>query len=191
MTTTTTCPSCGHPTVGRTEWQNMPKPRPARRRAEDGRCTRCARGPANGSPREQVTRELVLADWQWLHETGQLDPLDSIKHRVKIAAPRMGMSPDALEQALRRAGIRNPVPPAGMPPRVGRGEQCLECRKYASSLHRGQAELAVFSRRLAEHPDSRRLRANVERMREELATTEATHQYHLESEHADMERTAA
>jgi hypothetical protein len=102
----------------------------------------------------------------------------------------MGMTPDALEQALRRAGIRNPVPPATVH-RKDRGEQCLECRKYASSLHRGQAELAVFSRRLAEHPDSRRLRANVERMREELATTEATHQYHLESDHADMERTAA
>ena len=144
---------------------------------------------------QAVKRELVLEDWNWLHETGQLDHADSLKHRTELAAPRMGMSVDALAQALRRAGIRNPAEPATVAPSAGRGEGrgelCQACRRYQGSLHRSAAELRMYASRLAEFPDSARLRANLERVQAERAQHEAVQAFHLDADHAETERVAA
>lgn len=74
-----------------------------------------------------VPRELVLADWNWLHETGELRATDPLAWRIREAAPRMGMTDEALGKALERAGVRNPVDPAVF---KRRPSMCDTCRKY-------------------------------------------------------------
>lgn len=193
MTESTPCTECGHPTVPPSVWRRMESPRPARSRyGPTGQCGDCRRRelhPTEPSDSRGVSREVVLEDWNWLHETGQLDPLDSLKHRVELAAPRMGMTVDSLQQALRRAGIRNPVGPGLQ--RAGRGEQCLECRKGQSALHRAEAEHTMVARRLAEHPHSARLRAGLAAAEAELVKVQLHRDWHLDAEHAETERTAA
>lgn len=127
-----------------------------------------------------VPRELVLVDWEWLHETGELSEADPLAQRVRAAAPRMGMSDDALERALQRAGIRKPVEPS-LNPR--KRTMCDECRKYRARLGAERAEV----RRLAYLLQRKRVRTDVvdqlEAAKAALAGTTAQRDMHMETEH--------
>lgn len=70
--------------------------------------------------RAGVSKELVLLDWNWLHEVGYLKSDMPGSERVKLAAPRMGMKPKTLECALKRAGVRWPRPEPEIPAHVVR-----------------------------------------------------------------------
>lgn len=123
----------------------------------------------------------VLADWHWLHETRQLSEADSLNHRIELAAPRIGMSCDALEQALRRAGIRNPVEPA-MTLRY-RKSLCLGCKNADHTADLARANVHRVARMLARRPDSPRYRAALEAAQAELAEAEAHQAWHAVTEH--------
>jgi hypothetical protein len=57
---------------------------------------------------QRVPRHLVVLDWHWLHEVGELREDETLAERVRRAAPRIGVSETALFSALLSAGIRNP-----------------------------------------------------------------------------------
>lgn len=84
-----------------------------------GRAKHCARGLCNGCyvrhkahgtldnyARSTTPAEVALAEWEWLHEAGELRRSDVLADRIRQAAPRIGMSPEALEAALQRAARR-------------------------------------------------------------------------------------
>lgn len=56
-----------------------------------------------GEYRLNRDRTEVLAEWRFLHEAGELNLEDSQARRIKQAAPRIGMKPQALERCLLRA----------------------------------------------------------------------------------------
>lgn len=132
---------------------------------------------------ERVPAELVLADWRWLHETGQLDEDDTLANRIRIAAPRIGMKVDALEQALRRAGIRRPVEPSVSGDMHHRRGDCQGCKVRDRACEIAESHLHNAARKLARNPDSPRLRAALERAQGEVATAEAQYQWHHDTEH--------
>jgi hypothetical protein len=132
--------------------------------------------------RNGVPAELVLLDWHMLHETGQLDPEDSLNHRIGLAAPRIGMSVGALEIALRRAGIRNPVE-RSLQARHNRSLSCRGCRNYRVAITQAKSDLAQIAKRLARDPDNSRLQAALERAQEDLAYADAGREDHMLAEH--------
>lgn len=129
-----------------------------------------------------IPRELVMADWNWLHETGELDPEMPLIQRVKLAAPRIGMSVDALDRALHRAGVRCPVE-AGMSLRYNQPTSCQTCRSRRVIVAHAKADLSAVAKRLALNPDSLHLRAILERAQDQLASAEAEQDWHLSVEH--------
>jgi len=140
--------------------------------------------------REQLPSHLVLTDWHWLHETGQLDPEDSQAHRVRLAAPRMGMSTAALGKALERAGITNPAPAPTLLPRTRPAEQCQVCRNNTTDCTRAGDDLRRVARNLAADPDSSWWRERLEPAREALATIVAHRDAHLTYDHPETELVA-
>lgn len=73
-----------------------------------GLCTRChdraaAAGTLEDFPRINMAGPDVLAEWEWLHEAGELRSSDSRAQRIRQAAPRIGLSEEALDAALWRA----------------------------------------------------------------------------------------
>jgi hypothetical protein len=54
----------------------------------------------------------ALEDWHHLREGGRLNRSLPFRAQVRQAAPAIGMTPAALEKALRRAGIRADRAPA-------------------------------------------------------------------------------
>lgn len=182
---TTPCPKCGHPTCGDTAWRKLPKPRAARQR-RNGMCSRCARREGNPSPATVPGAEAV-SEWNWLHSVGELSELDSMAKRIRLAAPRIGMTVGALEKALQRAGIRNPVTNESTQHlrRPGLHSECLECRKVIHHVDNSAAEVRVAAARLAGDPDSMRRRRELDAARERLADHEAWRDLHLDLDHAE------
>lgn len=183
MAETRPCKTCQHPTLSSRQWRKQPTPRVAREWvASTGQCRTCYRRASNPNPRPGggVPREVVLEDWSWLHETGELSRHDPLTVRVRQAAPRMGMSPAALERALARAGVRNPTPPATTTRRDS--YECDQCRHLARVLQVAQGDVAKLARRVAARPDSPRLRELLERAQSDLASTAACIDMH-DTEH--------
>lgn len=133
-----------------------------RRRGARGLCQACLR--RGGAPPIQrdlagranpVPREMVVLDWNWLHETGELRESDSLAWRISLAAPRIGMSRAALEKALERAGILRPQS-EGL--RVGMAQTCRRCRGIALELGEAEKEVRYTLARATAAPDVARWR---------------------------------
>lgn len=149
--------------------------------------------PANaGTRRPIVPRAHVVAEWEWLHETGELSSTDSMRARIALAAPRINMTAPALEKALARAGIRNPVEPSFLPPRrPNLHADCGECRKFIHLTDQDDRDVRQIAKRLAADPDSLKLRALLGEAQESQATTKAYHDAHLDYDHDETEQVAA
>lgn len=133
-----------------------------------------------------MKRALVLIDWNWLHETGQLSESDPLLHRVREAAPRMGMGEEALAKALERAGITNPVGP-GLNWRKDRDLEgkCAVCVHARVTVQRSEQEVRGAAKRLARWPDSARARKNLDARQGELARAQAQEEWHASEEHTE------
>lgn len=95
--TTIPCARCQHPTVPQRIHRKFPEVRAAARRLiARGLCSRCYQTPAaaHDFPRRTMSRDDLLDDWVVLRGEG---------YTVLHAADRLGISLDALSQALTRA----------------------------------------------------------------------------------------
>jgi hypothetical protein len=101
--------TCGARLVTHHRWLNLEPAVRAELRAagyhakdREGECHRCAqRRRYRPSERSGYTRDEVLSEW------GQhVDRRESKRRNIDALAPRMGMTPAALERALLRAGVR-------------------------------------------------------------------------------------
>lgn len=114
-TTTRPCDQCRIPTLPYTTWTKAPQPvrdtwkaTGLRRAGARGLCNTCYRtrwatGQLTDHPRRNVPRRDVLEDWAALSdERAGLSQTQA----VRIMAPRLGMTPAALEKALARARAR-------------------------------------------------------------------------------------
>lgn len=111
---TTTCVECGQP--GRSAYQfrkATPEQRVAwrdhgiRRIEARGLCQPCYRdarldGRLTDYERRNRDRDEILEDWHLL-----ANPMVPLRTEVRRLAPQFGMSEDALEASLRRAGVRS------------------------------------------------------------------------------------
>lgn len=178
----TPCPKCGHPTAGYRVWKELPKPRTARAR-RGGMCRTCWRNQGTTSePRGRgVPRELVLEDWRWLHESGELNTGDSFTSRIAQAAPRIGMSVAALEKALARAGITAPKDDTLPSVRRDKSGGCLQCRKLLTANTEAKGHARMLAGRLARDPDSLVLARALDQAREHLARVAAELDMHRDS----------
>lgn len=185
------CRECGAGLVRQRVWRKLTQAERDRLTAEGkrrqerpGLCSRCFHRANREKQRAEadiMTRDLVLTDWRWLHETGQLSETEPLAARVRVAAPRMGMTVDALAKALERAGVRNPVEPSlDMHHRVS---ECRECNVRQRAVDLAERDLWHVARMLAKMPDSRKLRLRLENARDELARVKVRQEWHLDAEH--------
>ena len=101
----TPCTGCEVPTVGSYTWKRMSKAERVglQRHSGHGLCPRCYSRERRQTPatRSMVPRAVVVEEWEWLDH----DRMASRAQRVRTAAARLGMTPDALDKALTRAGV--------------------------------------------------------------------------------------
>lgn len=134
-----------------------------------------------------VRRELVLVDWYWLHETGQLDEDTPLAVRIREAAPRIGMTADALEQALRRAGIRNPVDPSlNWRKERATEDRCIRCVRDQVTVDGAETGVFKAARRLARQPDSTLAKRGLAEAQGELERQLKHQDEHWDLEHAGL-----
>lgn len=131
-----------------------------------------------------LSATVVLEDWHWLHETGQLSEDQTLAERTRIAAPRIGMTVAALAKALERAGITRPVAPA-MNWRKERVYDCDRCMHLSVQVQRAKSEVYVAATRLARTPTSERCKRTLAERQEELAKAEAHDEWHQAEDHSE------
>lgn len=125
--------------------------------------------------------DITLDEWHWLHEVGFLDAEASLNERIRLAAPRLGKSVDALEKYLHRRGIRNPVPPSQIRP-PHKPVSCRTCHNRNLQAYLAEDDVTRTVRLLERHPESERYRAqlakaqaHLERMRAGVIDHQADH----------------
>ena len=180
METTKPCTKCGVPTLSRGPWTAQPVPRAAKQRCRGGVCRRCANAKPGAVKTRRPSTDLLLLDWDWLHETETLTADMPLAWRCRIAAPRLGVSVSSLERALARAGITNPVQKL---PDWHRQGYCKQCAKLNAELAMCEASLRVTAWTMEDVDDpsvyfssishSKRKRQS---LRDRLAEHRATHQ---------------
>lgn len=146
-------------------------------------CRTCWRNQGAPSTRQGrgIPAELVLEDWRWLHESGELNTGDSFTRRIAQAAPRIGMSVAALEKALTRAGIT--APPREKSTKLARNESggCLQCRKLLTATTEAKGHARMLAGRLSRDPDSSVLAGALDEAREHMARVAAELDMHRDS----------
>lgn len=105
-----TC-ACGDTLITSYRWKRLPVAQRAELRADgynakatENECDRCAQR-RRYTPRrvfQGYYRDEVLAEWERF-----VDRRECKRRNVAALAPRLGMTVGALEQALRRAGVRS------------------------------------------------------------------------------------
>ena len=107
-----TCESCGDLLVVHNRWKEMDADTRANLRLAGyntknghGECRRCARrrlrAAEGAAPRSFYINAEVLSEWDRF-----VDRRESKARNIEALAPRLGMTVDALEKALQRAGVR-------------------------------------------------------------------------------------
>lgn len=133
--------------------------------------------------RRDVPADMVVEEWQ----RADLDPTLSKAARIRLMAPRLGMTEAALGKALERAGILEPQA-AGLTHlrRPGTERECDQCRLSHVRTVRAEAEVRVCASRLADDPDSPSRQTALEAAHERLADAKAWQDMHHDMDHGEV-----